>query len=31
MALLQPVYHRFTEGFETTDLKAAKALLDALQ
>ncbi|HEX6442808.1 MAG TPA: hypothetical protein VF007_11520, partial [Stellaceae bacterium] len=30
MALLQPVYDRFTEGFETTDLKAAKALLDAL-
>jgi predicted ATPase len=31
MALLQPVYHRFTEGFETADLKAAKALLHALQ
>ena len=31
MALLQPVYDRFTEGFETADLKAAKALLDALQ
>jgi tetratricopeptide (TPR) repeat protein len=30
MALLQPVYDRFTEGFETTDLKAAKALLEAL-
>jgi predicted ATPase/DNA-binding winged helix-turn-helix (wHTH) protein len=30
-ALLQPVYDRFTEGFETTDLKAAKALLKALQ
>jgi predicted ATPase len=30
MALLQPVYDRFTEGFGTTDLKAAKALLDAL-
>jgi hypothetical protein len=29
-ALLQPVYEQFTEGFETTDLKAAKALLDAL-
>ena len=28
--ILQPVYDRFTEGFETTDLKAAKALLDAL-
>jgi predicted ATPase/DNA-binding winged helix-turn-helix (wHTH) protein len=31
MALLQPVYDRFTEGFETADLRAAKALLDALQ
>ena len=31
LALLQPVYDRFTEGFETADLKAAKALLDALQ
>jgi predicted ATPase len=31
MALLQPVYDRFTEGFDTTDLKAAKALLDALR
>jgi len=30
-ALLQSVYDRFTEGFETADLKAAKALLDALQ
>ena len=30
MALLQPVYDRFTEGFDTTDLKAAKALLGAL-
>jgi predicted ATPase len=29
-ALLQPVYDRFTEGFDTTDLKAAKALLDAI-
>jgi predicted ATPase len=29
-ALLQPVYDRFTEGFATTDLKAAKALLDDL-
>ena len=27
-ALLQPVYDRFTEGFDTVDLKAAKALLD---
>jgi predicted ATPase len=31
LALLQPVYYRFTEGFDTVDLKAAKALLDALQ
>ena len=31
VALLQPVYDRFTEGFYTADLKAAKALLDALQ
>jgi predicted ATPase/DNA-binding winged helix-turn-helix (wHTH) protein len=31
LALLQPVYDRFTEGFETADLKAAKALLGALQ
>jgi predicted ATPase/DNA-binding winged helix-turn-helix (wHTH) protein len=30
IALLQPVYDRFTEGFDTTDLKAAKALLGAL-
>ena len=29
-ALLQPVYDRFTEGFDTVDLKTAKALLDAL-
>jgi predicted ATPase len=29
-ALLQPVYDRFSEGFDTTDLKEAKALLDAL-
>jgi hypothetical protein len=26
-----PVYGWFTEGFETADLKEAKALLDALQ
>jgi predicted ATPase len=31
LALLQPVYDRFTEGFDTADLKTAKALLDALQ
>jgi predicted ATPase len=30
-ALLQPVYDRFTEGFDTADLTAAKALLDALR
>ncbi|SHG58251.1 ATP-binding protein [Bradyrhizobium erythrophlei] len=29
-ALLQPVYDRFTEGFDTADLKAAKALLNTL-
>ncbi|HME22190.1 MAG TPA: winged helix-turn-helix domain-containing protein [Acetobacteraceae bacterium] len=28
--ILAPVYDRFTEGFETTDLKAAKALLHNL-
>ena len=28
LALLAPIYNRFTEGFETADLKAAKALLD---
>jgi hypothetical protein len=31
MALLRPVYDRFSEGFKTADLKAAKALLDALE
>ena len=31
VALLQPVYDRFTEGFDTADLKAAKTLLDTLQ
>jgi tetratricopeptide (TPR) repeat protein len=29
-ALLQPVYDRFTEGFDTADLKAAKSLLDEM-
>ena len=29
--LLHPVYHRFTEGFDTADLKSAKALLDILR
>jgi predicted ATPase len=28
--LLSPVYGWFTEGFDTLDLKEAKALLDAL-
>jgi predicted ATPase len=28
--VLAPVYDRFTEGFDTADLKAAKALLDDL-
>ena len=28
--LLAPVYDWFTEGFDTTDLKEAKALLDDL-
>ena len=31
LAILNPVYDRFTEGFETADLKAAKALLEALR
>jgi predicted ATPase len=30
LALLQRIYDRFTEGFDTADLKAAKALLNAL-
>jgi predicted ATPase len=30
IALLQPVYDRFTEGFDTADLKAAQELLDEL-
>ncbi len=30
-AILQPVYDRFTEGFDTADLKSARALLDGLQ
>jgi predicted ATPase len=28
--LLSPVYHWFTEGFDTADLKDAKALLEQL-
>jgi predicted ATPase len=31
MALLQRIYDRFTEGFDTVDLQAAKELIDALQ
>ena len=31
LELLAPIYDRFTEGFGTADLIAAKALLDALQ
>jgi hypothetical protein len=30
-ALLSPVYHRFTEGFQTADLRSARRLLDLLQ
>jgi predicted ATPase len=30
VAVLQPVYNRFTEGFGTADLVAAKQLLDEL-
>ena len=29
--LLAPVYHWFTEGFDTADLKDAKALLEAVE
>jgi predicted ATPase len=29
--LLAPVYHRFTEGFDTVDVKAAKALVESLR
>jgi predicted ATPase len=29
IALLAPTYNRFTEGFETADLKTAKALIDS--
>src|SRR5262249_43606054 len=31
VAILQTVYDRFTEGFDTADLTAAKALLDDLR
>jgi predicted ATPase len=30
-ALLSPVYDRFTEGFQTADLRSARTLLDLLQ
>jgi hypothetical protein len=30
LAILQPVHERFTEGFDTADLRSAKALLAAL-
>jgi predicted ATPase len=30
IALLAPIYNWFTEGFETADLKTAKALIDSL-
>jgi hypothetical protein len=30
-SLLQSVYARFNEGFETADLKTAKACLDSLR
>jgi predicted ATPase len=30
-SVLQPVYDRFSEGFETADLKTAKAYLNSLQ
>jgi predicted ATPase/DNA-binding winged helix-turn-helix (wHTH) protein len=31
LTVLQPVYDRFTEGFDTADLRAARELLDALK
>jgi hypothetical protein len=31
LPLLQSVYDRFSEGFETADLKTAKAHLDSMQ
>jgi len=31
IACLQPVYDRFTEGFDTADLKRARALLGDIQ
>jgi predicted ATPase len=31
LMILRPVYDRFTEGFDTADLKTARALINALQ
>jgi predicted ATPase len=31
LQLLAPIYDRFTEGFETVDLRAGKALIDSLR
>jgi hypothetical protein len=31
LAVLQPVYDRFTEGFDTADLKAAEVILADLR
>ena len=31
LELLKPIYNWFTEGFDTKDLKEAKALLDGLE
>jgi predicted ATPase/DNA-binding winged helix-turn-helix (wHTH) protein len=31
VAILEPVYGKFTEGFETADLKSARVLLDSLR
>jgi predicted ATPase/DNA-binding winged helix-turn-helix (wHTH) protein len=31
VSILEPVYGRFTEGFDTADLKSAKALLDSMR
>jgi len=31
LSLLEPIYSWFVEGFDTTDLKDAKALLDELR
>ncbi len=30
-SLLEPIYARFNEGYDTADLKAAKAVLDELK